>query len=113
LAKNKLNHRINSFYYYSEYKNLEKFKILNVTIKRIAIGLSFFVVNEKEVGICLFAENQRKHNYFLLETIMKKNPNLRINYYLIENLKDSLVLNCFFYEIEKKKGNASVKIIFN
>jgi len=113
LAKNKLNHRINSFYYYSEFKNLKKFKILNVPIKRIAIGLSFFAVNEKEVGICLFAENQRKHTYFLLETIVKKNPNLRINYYLIKNLKKTLILNCFFYEMDKKKGNASVKIMFN
>jgi hypothetical protein len=112
LAKNKLNHRTKSFYYYSEFKNLEKFKISNIPIKRIEIGLSFFVVNEKKVGICIFAKNQRKQT-FILENIVKKNPNLNVNYYLIKNLKDSLIINCFFYGIDEKKENTSVKLIFN
>ena len=113
LEKNKLNHKIKSFYYYSEFKNLEKFKILNIPIKRIEIGLSFFVVNEKKVGICIFAKNQRKQTFFILENIVEKNPNLNVDYYFIKNLKDSLILNCFFYEINKKKENTNVKIIFN
>lgn len=115
LVKSKLNHKINSFYYYSEFENLEKFKILNIPIKKIAIGLSFFVINEKKVGICFFANHEKKNKDFSLETTVEENTNLKVKYYLIKSLKekDSLVINCCFYEIAEKKGNASVKIIFN
>jgi len=115
LVKNKLNHKINSFYYYSEFENLEKFKILNISIKKIAIGLSFFVINEKKVGISFFANHEKKNKDFTLETTVKENTNLKVKYYPIKSLKekDPLVVNCCFYDTGEEKGNASVKIIFN
>ena len=115
LVKNKLNHKINSFYYYSEFENLEKFKILNISIKKIAIGLSFFVINEKKVGISFFANHEKKNKDFTLETTVKENTNLKVKYYPIKSLKekDPLIVNCCFYDTGEEKGNAGVKIIFN
>ena len=116
LIKNKFNHKINSFYYYSEFENIENFKILNVVMKKkVSIGLSFFIINDKKIGICFFANHEKKDKDFVLETIVKPNANLKVQYYFIKNLKEknSLMLNCFLYEIGEIKGDVNVKILFN
>jgi len=115
LIKSKFNQKINSFYYYSEFENLENFKILNVAMKKkVSIGLSFFIINDNKIGICLFANHEKKDKDFVLETIVKTNPNLKVQYHFMKNLKekDSLVLNCFLYEIGEIKGDVNVKILF-
>lgn len=96
LNKIKSNLGLNSFYYYSEFEKIKKFKISNVEIDNISIGLSFFMKKENKIGICFFAKKEEKYGNFLLETVVKKNPNLKIQYFSMENLKEKthLVLNC-------------------
>jgi hypothetical protein len=96
LNKIKSNLGLNSFYYYSEFEKIKKFKISNVEIDNISIGLSFFEKKENKIGICFFAKKEEKYGNFLLETVVKKNPNLKIQYFSMENLKEKtrLVLNC-------------------
>ena len=115
LDKNNAFLKINSFYYYSEFQNLEKFKILKTPIKKISMGLSIFVKNEKKIGICFFGLQKNKFKEFLIESVRKENSNLKIQYYSINkiNQKNPLHINCFFYDTDQEKGAVDVKIFLN
>lgn len=107
--------KINSFYYYSEFKNLENFKILKNPIKKMSMGLSFFIKNEKNIGINFFGLQKNKFKELLIETVKIKNSNLKVQYYPINriNRNNPLHVNCFFYDMDQEKGVVDVKIFFN
>jgi len=105
LNKIKSNLGLNIFYYYSEFEKIKKFKISNENFENISIGLSFFIKNEIKIGISFFAKKETKYGASILETMVKQNPNLKIQYFSMENLKEKhrLVLNCSYHDKYENK----------
>jgi len=105
LNKIKSNLCLNIFYYYSEFEKIKKFKISNENFENISIGLSFFMKNERKIGISFFAKKETKYGASILETVVKKNPNLKIQYFSMENLKEktSIILNCYHDDKHENK----------
>lgn len=111
LDKETYNKETNFIYYNSYYEEIEDFIILGNKIKKLYLGLSFFIYKDK-IGINFFAKDQKKHSNMVLETVKTKNKNLKVQYHKFDFLdKNPIFLNCYFFKQDNPLKSFKVKLL--
>lgn len=111
LDKESYNKKTNFIYYNSYYEEIEDFVILGNKIKKLYLGLSFFIY-ENKIGINFFAKDQRKYSNAVLETVKPKDKNLKVQYHNFDFLdKNPIFLNCYFFKQDNPLKSFKVKLL--